>query len=209
MREPSPNAEEDPRWQQLMNAGLRCSSCGQRHRGLMDLAIDHPGLWPAERLAEREPNSAVQGRTDIRGDVLTPDFCVIDGSDYFVRCVLRLPILGVGPGVGPPGQSFSYGVWSSLSAANFQLYVDSFDSPRQGELGPWFGWFSNSLKGYPETTSLKCQVHPQNDGQRPFLALEPTEHPLAVEQREGVTLDRLFDIFALNGHDLLVGAEWN
>jgi hypothetical protein len=192
-------SENDPRWQQLMNAGLRCASCGQRHRGLMDLAIDHPGLWPAERLGERAPNSAVYGRTD----VLSPDFCVIGGQDYFVRCVLRLPIAGV------KEQMFSYGVWSSLSEANFKLYVDSFDSPRQGELGPWFGWFSNSLKGYPETASLKCYVHPQNDGQRPSLELEPTDHPLAVEQREGVTLDRLFDIFALNGHDLLAGAEWN
>ncbi|HLK92518.1 MAG TPA: DUF2199 domain-containing protein [Polyangia bacterium] len=196
-------SEQDPRWQQLMNAGFRCSSCGQKHRGLMDLAIDHPGLWPSERVGEREPNSAVTGRTD----VLTPDFCIIDGEDHFVRCVLRLPIVGLG--LAGKEHVFSYGVWSSLSAANFQLYVDSFDSPRQGELGPWFGWFSNSLKGYPETTSLKCQVHPQNDGQRPFLELEPTDHPLSVEQREGVTLDRLFDIFALNGHDLLVGAEWN
>ncbi len=206
MREP-PNLDEDPRWQQLMSAGLRCASCSQRHRGLMDLAIDHPGAWPAERLDERAPNSAVQGRTDVAADILTPDFCVVDGGDYFVRCVLRLPLVGARSGAEP--QAFSYGVWSSLSEANFRLYVDSFDSARQGELGPWFGWFSNSLKGYPETLNLKCRVHPQNDGQRPFLELEPTDHPLAVEQREGVTLDRLFDIFALNGHDLLVGAAWN
>jgi len=32
--------------------------------------------------------------------------------------------------------------------------------------------------------------------------LEPTDHPLAVEQRHGITLDRLLDVCALNGHDI-------
>ena len=69
-------------------------------------------------------------------------------------------------------------------------------------MGPWFGWFSNRLKGYPETLNLKCQVRPRSGRQRPLIELEPTDHPLAVEQRDGITLDRIFEIFALNGHDL-------
>lgn len=58
------------------------------------------------------------------------------------------------------------------------------------------------LKGYPDTLNLKCQVHPQAGRQRPYLVLEPTEHPLAVEQQNGLTFDRLLEIYALNGHDL-------
>jgi hypothetical protein len=58
------------------------------------------------------------------------------------------------------------------------------------------------LKGYPDTLNLKCQVLPQEGRQRPFVELEPTAHPLAVEQREGATFDRILEIYALYGHDM-------
>ena len=31
-------------------------------------------------------------------------------------------------------------------------------------------------------------------GQRPLITLEPTDHPLAVEQREGITMARVQEI---------------
>ncbi len=190
MATPQSPLDQDARWQRLTHTGLRCKSCGQIHKGLLDLATPAPAYW--DRLPEGEPNSALGDRTH----VLTKDFCIVDGEHYFVRCVLRLPIAGAGE------KFLWYGVWSSLSAKNFQLYRDTFDSPDQAKLGPWFGWFANHLQGYPETLSLKCKVHPQSGGARPFIELEPTDHPLAVEQREGVTLDRLLEIFAVNGHDI-------
>lgn len=67
---------------------------------------------------------------------------------------------------------------------------------------PWFGWFSNRLIDYPDTINLKCHVYLQQQQQRPFIELEPTDHPLAVEQRDGITFDRLLEIYAINGHDI-------
>ena len=58
------------------------------------------------------------------------------------------------------------------------------------------------LKSYPDTLNMKCQVHPREGRQRPTIELEPTDHPLAIEQRDGITFDRLLTIYALNGHDL-------
>jgi len=43
---------------------------------------------------------------------------------------------------------------------------------------------------------------PQAARQRPFIELEPTDHPLAVEQRSGITFDRLLELYAINGHDM-------
>jgi hypothetical protein len=191
MKEPALPLRDDLRWRRLQRHGAMCPSCGEVHRGLLDLASDEPAFWP-DRASTPEPNAALGDRTH----VLTHDFCVIDGTDYFIRCVLYLPIEG-GEGV-----QFGYGVWSSLSATNFAAYRDTFHADDQGKQGPWFGYFSSSLKGYPRTVGLKCQVHPRDGGQRPWLELEPTDHPLAVEQRDGITLDRIFEIFALNGHDL-------
>jgi hypothetical protein len=185
--------QKDPRWQRLHDERWICPLCSVAHRGLPDLACRRPEQWPGSE--EAAQNADVVGASDI----LTEDFCVLEGQHYFVRSVLELPIIGSG------GHSFGYGVWSTLSENNFRLYVDTFESGEQGELGPWFGWFSNRLPGYPDTLNLKCRVHPRAARQRPWIELEPTDHPLAVEQRDGITLDRLLDLYAIHGHDFRPG----
>jgi hypothetical protein len=102
--------------------------------------------------------------------------------------------------MGAPGEYFGIGVWSTLSKKNFINYMETFDSGEQGELGPWFGWFSNRLKGYPDTLNLKCQVHPQAGRQRPWIELETSEHALARESLDGITYERLLEIYAAYGH---------
>lgn len=185
-----PSLENDPRWRRLNDATWICPCCGISHGGLIDLACSKPEPWTGSE--DKVPNSEVASSRHF----LSEDFCILDGEHYFVRCTLEIPLIGSG------GRHFAYGVWSSLSAKNFRAYVDTFDSGAQRDLGPWFGWFSNRLKGYSETLSLKCQVHPRPGRTRPWIELEPTEHPLAVEQRRGITLDRVLQIYALNGHDL-------
>jgi hypothetical protein len=181
---------DDPRWQRLHDREWVCPCCGESHGGLFDVALDRPGACASDQ--PRQPNSALDGSDNI----LTDDFCVVDGEHYFARCILMLPI------VGAPNSHFGWGVWSSLSKENFDRYVETFDSHEQGGLGPWFGWFSNHLQGYPETFGLKCQVFPQDDKQRPLIELEATDHPLSLEQRNGITLDRILDIYAEYGHDM-------
>lgn len=175
----------DPRWMRLHQAGWACPGCGASHDGVFDIASARPWHW-----GDGPPDP------DAGNSFLNSDFCVMDGENFFVRCVLRLPIVGAG------GESFGYGCWSSLSKQNFWLYSDTFDDDHQGRLGPWFGWFANRLKGYPDTLNLKCRVIPQDGGQRPRIVLEPTSHPLALEQRHGITFERLLEIYAVNGHDL-------
>jgi hypothetical protein len=154
-----------------------------------DLACGKPEPWlGSENLV---PNAGVARSHHF----LSEDFCVLEGEHFFVRCVLEIPI------VGSDRDGFAYGVWSSLSEKNFRRYVETFDAGEQDGLGPWFGWFSNRLKGYPDTLFLKCQVHPRAGRRRPWIELEPTDNPLAIEQRDGITLDRLLEIYALNGHD--------
>ncbi|MEU3843637.1 DUF2199 domain-containing protein [Streptomyces sp. NPDC028635] len=41
------------------------------------------------------------------------------------------------------------------------------------------------------TLNLKTHVHTRPIGERPFVGLEPTDRPLAVEQRKGIILDRV------------------
>jgi len=181
---------DDPRWQRLLRGDWKCRFCGDAHVGVFDLACDAPVYWTGPDV--KCANSEVHGSDTI----LTEDMCVIGGEHFFIRGVLELPILGSG------GMNFGYGVWSSVSKPNFELYVDTFDDGHQADLGPWFGWFSTGLKGYPDTTGLKCNIVPGNGRQRPKIVLQASDHPLAAEQRDGISFDRLLDIYALNGHDI-------
>jgi hypothetical protein len=69
-------------------------------------------------------------------------------------------------------------------------------------VGPFFGWLNSWLKPYPDTTNLKTRVHLRDDRMRPYIELEPTEHPLAVEQRDGISKERIAQIYALMVHDV-------
>ncbi len=107
--------------------------------------------------------------------------------------MLKIPI------VDSDSEVFEFGVWSTLSAENFWRYVETFDDLDQSKLGEMFGWFSNRLAAYPDTQGLACHVVPQDNRQRPIIVLEPTDHPLAIQQREGVTLDYVLRYLHDNG----------
>jgi len=54
-------------------------------------------------------------------------------------------------------------------------------------------------------------VHLRDDFQRPPIKLEPTYHPLAVDQREGISMQRLGEILGPLGADMGKGgtrAPW-
>jgi len=46
----------------------------------------------------------------------------------------------------------------------------------------------------PSTLNLKTILHTRPLGERPLIELEPTDHPLAVEQRNGITLTRVQEV---------------
>jgi hypothetical protein len=159
------------------------------HSGLFDLTFDHPENWPG---GAKVPNAEMTWEPN----TLCEDFCIVNGEQFLIRCVLELRI------VGAVGQRFGFGVWLSMWEADFTAYAESFNDGRQGGLGPWHGRLANTLKGYPETFNLKCAVHPQSNRQRPLARLDPVDHPLFVEQRDGISLDRILELYALAGHGI-------
>ncbi|MCW2319034.1 hypothetical protein M2322_004603 [Rhodoblastus acidophilus] len=59
---------------------------------------------------------------------------------------------------------------------------------------PMFGWLCNNAPCYPETLGLKTNVSIRNDGLRPAILLEPTDHPFAVDQRNGISLAKVEEL---------------
>ncbi|MFJ4850434.1 MULTISPECIES: DUF2199 domain-containing protein [unclassified Streptomyces] len=134
-----------------------------------------PDAW--DRRFEGDPDS-----------MLSSDQCVIKGQHFFVRGLIEIPVIG--------GQDvFSWGVWVSLSRDNFARALEVWDTEGREAEPPSFGWLSTELALYsPGTTNLKTHVHTRPIGRRPFVELEPTSHPLAVEQRTGISRERVREI---------------
>lgn len=166
-----------------------CSGCGQVHRGMPALDAAAPLSYYTVPQDEREARCQ-----------LDSDACVIDGMEYYVRGCLEVPVHG-------ESQPFSWGVWVSLSEKSFRQWVESYESEKRSHIGPFFGWLNAALKPYPDTVSLKTHVHLRDGFIRPFIELEPTDHPLAVEQREGISVDRVSQLYASVVHDIQANGE--
>jgi hypothetical protein len=152
----------------------RCHICSKEHDGVPDLGADRPD--PFWMIPEDERSRRIS---------LTSDTCQIDGSQFYVRGLIRLPVRDT-------GESFGIGVWVSHREENFRAYVQHPDS---STLGPFFGWLATRIHFYSQDTlGLKTMAHYQGGRLRPLIEVEPTDHPLAVDQREGITLDRVCEI---------------
>ncbi|KVM99672.1 DUF2199 domain-containing protein [Burkholderia stagnalis] len=119
---------------------------------------------------------------------LGSDDCVIDETLFFVRGNIEIPVHGF-------AEPFMWGVWLSVSEASFQEWVRTFHVAKRSHVGPFFGWLNTQLSVYPDTINLKTMVHLRNDGIRPYVSVEPTDHPLALEQRHGISRERVAQIY--------------
>jgi hypothetical protein len=159
-----------------------CSVCEKIHRGLPAIALKAPAHYNSVPVDERAERAE-----------LNQDFCVVDGKAFYVRCVLKVPILG-------HEDFLEWGVWSSLSEANFYKYNETFHDLDQSKIGPMFSWFASVLPNYPSTMSLRCNVVPADNRKRPHIHFDPSQdHPLITDIQNGITLVRAI-AFAERAH---------
>lgn len=180
----------DPRWKRVHHRPWKCACCGGEHQGLMEFARRRPCAWPSERVVSPETGVYVND-----SNFLNLDVCVMDAKIFHIRGTLPLPI------VGADGRVFSLGVWATLSGEDFDTYATTF-SEDQSQLGPWSGALANNLPGYPPSMELGCEIGLQPLGKRPTFHLAPSDHPLAVHQRDGVSFDEILEFYAHTGHDI-------
>jgi hypothetical protein len=160
----------------------KCVACGAQHDDLpLSYRTGPPVIWATLVPAARERS------------VLDDEICVVRqlaGEDaYFIRGNVEIPVLD---GTAP---IFIWTVWCSLSQDNFKATLAVWDKPGRESTSPMFGWFSSELvPPYPSTLNLPTNVRTRPVGQRPTVELAPSEHPLAVEQRKGITMRRVEEI---------------
>ena len=163
--------------------GYHCRSCGRYHDELpLVYGPDAPVYWDAVPEAERA-----------RRFEMTSDQAVLDGEHFFIRGRLEIPIIG-------HDEPFAWLVWTTLSRANFERATDLWHTPGREQEPPYFGWLSTALPYEPDTVNLKTMVHTRPVGIRPYIEVEATDHPLAAEQRTGITWERVQEIAELVLH---------
>jgi hypothetical protein len=115
---------------------------------------------------------------------LTDDLCMTGDGFFFVRAVMETPILG-------EKTPLEWGVWGSLSEANFKRYVETFDDHDQGSLGGMFSYLNNELDGYSGSCGLQCELIPMDNRKRPMLVpYKDQDHLLVRDYWNGITAER-------------------
>lgn len=159
----------------MNKTGYICSCCGQYHDEL-PTSYGSPAPYYCLLLEQKEREDR---------SVINSDLCILDDKYFFIRGNVEIPIVG-------SDEMFVWDIWVSVSETNFNRIVELWEDPdRQNKLEPMFGWFSTYLPCHPNTIDLKTMIHTREVGLRPVIELEPTEHPLSIEQREGINLTRI------------------
>ncbi|WAL65903.1 DUF2199 domain-containing protein [Amycolatopsis cynarae] len=152
---------------------FRCTLCAEEHAGPpLSYGTRAPAYW-RDDLASQP------------GNLLTADQCVIANEHFFIRARIVLPIVD-------SSDAFEWSAWVSLSPDNYQRACGLWNDPARVNERPYFGWLSTELTPYtPTTLNLKTMVHQTPVGLTPVVELEPTDHPLARQQRDGITVEQI------------------
>ena len=129
-------------------------------------------------LAEALPDEERATRLHVEGDR-----CEVDGELFFVRGRLQLPL-------AEASDVFEWTVWASLGGAAYVQLCEALESPDAELPKPLPARMATRLPHYPETLDLRLRLHPQ-PGALPLLVVENEGHPLAWEQRDGISVERL------------------
>jgi hypothetical protein len=161
----------------------QCNNCGARHDEIPTcFGIEAP--WRA-LVPEADFSRRVQ---------LSADQCVIDDGTFFIRGHVEVPIRGF-------SEPLAFSVWSSLSERSFRHICERWTSPLRAADPPYFGWLCSPIGIYPSTLHLAISVQSRAPGLVPLFTVEPSDHPLAIDQLQGITIARWHEIAHIILHD--------
>lgn len=171
---------------------FKCADCGEIHRGSPSFGYKRPAEYFFVPEAERDARIKI-----------SDDFCRIkppndqpdEAWDFYIRTILEIPIHGV-------DEPLSWGVWVTQSRESFERYMETFAQDQTGDgsfgwLGVWMKYYDRA-RGNEPTEYLKCNVQWQGvkngKAQRPLIELQECDHPLYLDQRDGISWDRAIEI---------------
>lgn len=165
---------------------VNCASCGHEH-DLADLepSFDRPDAYFELSEADRATRT-----------LNTVALCAIRGVDgaplrCFIRMVIAIPVRG-------ESKPFCWGAWAEVAEPDFVRFADGWDHPDQEDWPSFPGRLANAIPlqpdGAPPTLGLPGDLSFTAPREFPTFVLQASvDHPFAVEQREGIYPERLFE----------------
>ena len=156
---------------------FRCSSCGAEHSGV-------PLVWgpnAPERL-RLVPRNEWASRVSI-----SQDDCVIDRETFLVRGCLDLPIRGT-------NEPFRWLVWTLVSREGHRFTMSPWRRLLRLRHPPYLAVLDTVLPYEPSSAGLAAEIRSAGPGYRPNVAVSDSTHPLAIEQRNGIALERAYEL---------------
>jgi hypothetical protein len=122
------------------------------------------------------PEEAFQAHVEI-----SDSWCVVDDAHFFVRGHIEIPIMN-------HASPLTFSVWSSLSEENFNRRQDRWNDPDRRDDPPSFGWPCGPIRPYEPAPDRPLLVQDRERGMVPLFMVTQMDHPLAIDQRKGITI---------------------
>ena len=162
---------EESRTTIFLRASFICSVCDKVHNE-----------WPA--ITYNSPDSFL-GLTEEEKKMIatiSSDFCRIEyvnQTDRFIRAILIQKVID-------SNQDLNYGLWVSLSEKSFLDYKANFHNDNHEE--QYFGWLSNKLSDYSDTTIVPTTIVIKKGNKRPeIFPHKDFEHQFVTDYYNGIS----------------------
>lgn len=159
-----------------INDGWKCKSC-KRMRN-----TDAPQIFFCSNPHDFEDldDEAKQSRAKVSADL-----CSIDNQRFFVRALVEIPINSEEPKTGTEKSHLMiWGVWVQLDARDFFLLMEKWNDDSEMQLK---GTLNNIMPEYENTLNQPVMLTTRKGGMRPLVTFDILEHPLAQDQKNGIS----------------------
>jgi hypothetical protein len=154
---------------------MKCKCCGKElGEFTLDIAYEMPDIvWSIPKEERKEKAK------------FNTDLCQYKGKNY-LRGIAYIPIQGT-------DTNFGWGLWVEVNEDTFQKYLEVYEVDASKE-PPVEGFLANTPPDYEDTNTLKVKIQFSSPTERPIIVLEPSEHKLALEQKHGISIERVHEL---------------
>ncbi|WP_076672076.1 DUF2199 domain-containing protein [Pontibacter indicus] len=155
----------------------KCACCGMELGNLpLTFGSDYPEYYFT--IPEEERETRIEE---------TKSLCVVDEEYFFIRGRLTIPIIDY-------EEDLIFDVWTTLSEKNFIRTNELWNDTDRVNEPPYFGWLQTYVPTYGNTLNIKTKVITQEVGVIPKVVVIEEDHSLALDQTNGITLEKVLAI---------------
>lgn len=157
---------------------FKCSCCSDIHKGIPSFGAIAPHA--ALNISQEERESRV---------ALGSDDCIIDDKRFFIRACLEIAVIGY-------STPFSWLTWVEVSKESYDIFAQSFHEEKRSHVKQLLGQNASEFGVYQDSSlQLNVCVHFRDNGLRPLVTIEKSDHCLYEEQKSGISEERLVEIY--------------